>query len=314
MKPHLEYFFYESMFSPRVRQTKRNEIENTVYQDVTDILDDNEKLKQYLPVYPSSIIELLRVLSGPESNINDIETVISREPVIAVKVIATANSPFYLNKVNAEPSVLANQEPVDNLHDAISRIGISGINNIANSYLLQDSMTVNLENYQMFGKTIWQHSLHVAFICRDLAGKDGADNPQLYYLMGLVHDIGKIVIFNVLSNAYSERSGDYLPCSKLFIELMTSKSALITERIIEQWHFHDAIVEAVKRQKHEKKVGMAKTLFIANLLSESFIMIKNGCFEGQDGIDLLVKKHGVEQKYVDEFFNVADTIADACTT
>lgn len=302
MKPHLEYFFYESMFSPRVRQTKRNEIENVVYEDVADILNDDEKLKQYLPACPSTIIELLRVLSGPKNEVGDIETVISREPVIAVKVIATANSPLYSH----------DESPVGNLHEAISRVGINGINNIANSYLLQDSMTVNLENYHMFGKTIWQHSLHVAFICHDLAGRDGAENPGLYYLMGLVHDIGKIVIFNVLSNAYSERSADYLPCSKLFIELMTNKSAVITDRIIENWHFHQQIVDAIKRQKHQKKNGMAQTLFIANLLSESYIMIKNGCFEGQDGVDLLVKKHGVAQEYIDEFFNVADTIAEAC--
>jgi HD-like signal output (HDOD) protein len=302
MKPHLQYFFYESMFSPRVRQTKRNEIENTVYENVASILNDNEKLTQYLPVFPNTLIELLRVLSDPQSAVVDIETVISREPVIAVKVIAAANSPLYADATNS----------VDNLHDAISRVGINGINNLANSFLLQDSMMVNLENYHMFGKTIWQHSLHVAFICNDLAGKEDAQNPQLYYLMGLVHDIGKIVIFNVLSNAYSERSADYLPCSKLFIELMTNKSALITERIIENWHFHPMIVDAIKRQSHQRKTGMAQALYNANLLSESYIMIKNGCFEGQDGIDLLVKKYGMEQKYIDEFFNVADTISDAC--
>ncbi|MFT4928990.1 MAG: HD-like signal output (HDOD) protein [Phenylobacterium sp.] len=309
MKSHLEYFFYESMFSPRVRQTKRNNIENAVYEDVAQILNDDEKLKQYLPLRSEAIIELLRVLSGPGADIGDIETVISREPVVAVKVIATANSPLYTNTSTTNVNPLL---PVDNLRDAITRVGISGINNLANNYLLQESMTVNLENYQMFGKTIWQHSLHVAFICHDLAGRNDHENPALCYLMGLVHDIGKIVIFNVLSNAYSERSADYLPCSKLFIELMTNKSALITERIIENWHFHQVIVDAVKRQKHQKKTGMAQMLYVANLLSESYIMIKNGCFEGQDGIDFLVKNHDLDQQYVDEFFNVADTIGDVC--
>jgi HD-like signal output (HDOD) protein len=304
MKPHLQYFFYESMFSPRVRQTKRNDIENSVYEEVNDILNDDAKLKQYLPVCPNTLLELLRVLSDPQSDILGVETVISREPVMAVKIISTANSPLYTK----------DHQPVDNLHDAIERIGISGINNVANSYLLQDSLTINLDNYQMFGKTIWQHSLHVAFICHDLAGKRDLECPQLAYLMGLVHDIGKIVVFNVLSNAYNERSREYLPCSKQFIELMTEKSALITERVIENWHFNKDIVDAIKRQKHQKKTGMAHLLYVANLLSESYIMITNGCFEGQDGIDQLVKSHGLEQAYVDAFFSVADTIAGACST
>jgi HD-like signal output (HDOD) protein len=303
MKPHLQYFFYESMFSPRTRQTKRNDIENSVYEEVTVILNDDEKLKQYLPMCPNTLLELLRVLSEPKSDMLSIVTVISREPVIAVKIISTANSPLYSNNLPA----------VKNLHDAVSRVGIAGINNIANSYLLQDSLSVNLENYQMFGKTIWQHSMHVAFICHDLAGKQGMESPELCYLMGLVHDIGKIVIFNVISSLYNERSREYLPCSKSFIEMMTTKSALITERIVQNWHFNKEIVEAIKRQKHQKKAGMAHILYVANLLSESYIMITNGCFEGQDGIDQLVKHHGVEQEYIDGFFSVADTIAQACS-
>ena len=303
MKPHLQYFFYESMFSPRIRQTKRNDIENMVYEQVEDILGDDHKLKHYLPVCPNTLLELLRVLSDPQADLMSIEAVISREPVIAIKIISTANSPLYMD----------GKGKVDNLHSAIERLGISGINNVANSYLLQDSLTINQENYQMFGKTIWEHSLHVAFICHDLAGKRGMEKPELCYLLGLIHDIGKIVIFNVLSKIYNEHSREYLPCSKRFIELMTTKSAIITERIISNWHFDKSIVDAIKRQSHERKAGMAKLLFIANLLSESYIMIKNGCFEGQEGIDQLVKHHGLDQKYVDEFFNVADTIADACS-
>jgi HD-like signal output (HDOD) protein len=220
---------------------------------------------------------------------------------LAVKEISTANSPLYSK----------DQAAVDNIQDAIERVGVNGINNIANSYLLQDSLSVNLENYQMFGRSIWEHSLQVAFICQDIAGRRGLESPQLCYLMGLVHDIGKIVIFNVLSNVYNERSREYLPCSQRFIELMTTKSAAITERIVQNWHFHKDIVDAIKRQKNQKKVGMAHILYVANLLSESYIMIKNGCFEGQDGIDQLVKHHGMNKQYVDEFFNVADTISEA---
>lgn len=301
MNSHLQYFFYESVFSPRARQVKRNDIENSVYQQVDKILEDDQELKNYMPVFPNSLLELLRVLSDPQSDVIAIETVISREPVLAIKVISTANSPLYSKDL----------APVDNIGDAIERVGVSGINNIANSYLLQDSLSVNLENYQMFGKIVWEHSLQVAFICHDMAGRRGLECPKLCYLMGLVHDIGKIVIFNILSSVYTEHSREYLPCSTRFIELMTSKSAAITERIIANWHFHKDVVDAIKRQKNQKKVGMAHILFVANLLSESYIMIKNGCFEGQDGIDQLVKHHGMNKQYVEEFFNVADTISEA---
>ena len=301
MKPHLQYFFYESMFSPRVRETKRYEIEHTVYEQVAVILADNDKLKRYLPLCPNTLLELLKALSDPDADIGNIEAVIHREPVLAVKIISTANAPLYRG----------DKPKVDNVVDAINRVGIDGLNNIAKTYLLQDTMTVNLDNYQMFGKTIWEHSLHVAFLCRDLAGKRGDIDPELCYLMGLVHDIGKIVIFNVLSEAYNEQSREFLPCSRRFIELMTDKSALITERILEDWHFDRTIVEAIKRQQHKNKPPMAQILFVANLLSESYIMIANGCFEGQDGIDQLVRHHGVEQSFIDGFFSVADTIADA---
>lgn len=302
MRSHLQYFFYESTFSSRIRETKRNDIENMVFDKVEEVLKDPRQFADYLPVSKKVTSELLQVLSDPNADLSYIETVISREPVVAVRLIAIANGNIYGK----------NQAVVSSIPAAVERLGTTGITNMIHHFGLPDPMSFNLDNYQIFGKPVWEHSLHVAFVCHDLAGKRGIGDPQLCYLLGLIHDIGKIVIFNILSDAYQQQSKEFLPCSNRFIELMTTQSALLSEKILEVWHFDKSIVAAVKRQVHTRKSGLANLLFIGNLLSESYLMIKNGCFEGQDGIDLLVKECGVPNRYVNAFFSVADTIASSC--
>ena len=64
--------------------------------------------------------------------------------------------------------------------------------------------TVNLYHFKLFGSVIWQHSLEAA-VLRQTLSKDKKELSQFHcYLLGLVHDLGKVVAFQYISQHLSK--------------------------------------------------------------------------------------------------------------
>jgi putative nucleotidyltransferase with HDIG domain len=111
--------------------------------------------------------------------------------VLASRVLRLANSAAF-------PS----RNPVTTLEAAISRMGTEGLATMLVQVSVHQAFTSRDDRIRAAFKGIWEHSLAVALLARDVAvALGGGTDPNGAYLAGLLHDIGKPVVGTLLLEA-----------------------------------------------------------------------------------------------------------------
>ncbi len=141
-----------------------------------------------LPVFNSVALELLQLLADPRADIDHVMTIIQKDPALALQVLRMANSSAYAGRTRSET-----------IKDAVNRLGIRQISNLAMAASQAALHTSELPVVSEVMKDLWLHSHACAIGCRSLAELSG--NRELgdqAYLAGLLHDIGKLYLLKAL--------------------------------------------------------------------------------------------------------------------
>jgi HD-like signal output (HDOD) protein len=163
-------------------------------------------------IFPTSFELSMRVqalLKNPEVSIEKLAELISAEPLMSTKLLAYSNS-VAVRGVGPE---------IVELHRAIMRIGFDAVRTV--SYTLSVEQLIRSKHMQPFqglSNAIWEHSLAVAAVARQLARRQRM-NPEKAFFMGMVHDIGAFYLL--------------FRCSQ-DTELATDADELL--RVVFQWH------------------------------------------------------------------------------
>lgn len=142
---------------------------------------------------PTIFTQLSNAISNPLSTIQDVVNIVIKDQTSASKLIKVVNSPVY-----------ALSTRIDTVSKAIFYLGFNEVKNI----ILSLSVMKLFENTKVLDYfnilDLWKHSIAVAVISRTLAAKIGVTNLENYFVSGLLHDIGKVVLFNVLGEEYAK--------------------------------------------------------------------------------------------------------------
>lgn len=146
-----------------------------------------------MPSLPTSVTKIMEICNNPTTSPADLNKVISLDPVLMGKVMKLINSAYYgLSK------------EVTSLVRAIIMLGINTVKNLALSTAVLGSIgkKANFQALNMDG--FWRHSLCVGVTSKMVAKKRGIDQKQLeeYFIAGLLHDVGKVPLNNVLAEEY----------------------------------------------------------------------------------------------------------------
>lgn len=138
-----------------------------------------------LPVIPAIATKILVLSQNKNASFYDYANLVKSDSVIALKVLKLANSPLYRGI-----------RDVTDLELAISRVGLSGLKDI----VMMLSFRMNIFNNKRFKDEIedaWKHSLITALILSKLA-YHYERSPSRYYTLGLLHNLGIIVLLNAI--------------------------------------------------------------------------------------------------------------------
>ncbi|MBC8318005.1 MAG: HDOD domain-containing protein [Desulfobulbaceae bacterium] len=157
-----------------------------------ELLSEIQEYIGRMPSLSTTVTKVMEVCNQPNTSPNDLNRVISLDPVLTGQVLKLINSAYYS---------LPNQ--VTTLTRAIIMLGLNTVKNLAISTAVLDA--IGKEGSQCFPMdSFWTHSLCVGVTAKALAAskKIPAAVQEEYFVSGLLHDIGKIPFSNCFPGEY----------------------------------------------------------------------------------------------------------------
>lgn len=159
--------------------------------DIPSQLHDIEEQVKQLPFLPVVLTELMALDKHQEDYFEQMVALARKDPSLTTLILKIANS-----AASGAP------QPISSLTMAMSRIGTESISNyIATVGVTRVFLPVHAEH-----RLLWTHAIETAIIAEHLAltMKELAVNPELAYISGLLHDIGRLVMFDVAPTALAD--------------------------------------------------------------------------------------------------------------
>lgn len=137
-----------------------------------------------LPSLPHVLLELLDACNRSEPSFSELAAIIGRDSALTAKILGVVSSPAY-----------GRLQKVDSLERLLLSIGVEAIKSLA----------ISASVYHVFSqlgagtvhdlKRFWRHSLLSADIARQVAAKIGYPAVDEAYMAGLLHDIGRLLLW-----------------------------------------------------------------------------------------------------------------------
>ena len=252
----LDYLFGES----RLR-TESDPFSDFVACQIERLIRSPKALLNELPVMPASVTTLMGELQSDEFDVEALLRVIEREPSMAADVIKLANSAFYKRS----------EKQVTDLKTAFLNMGSQGlIEGVVNSYMKNFTPGNNIY-WRHFGEKIWNHSIQTASFSKELMKESPSQEDQASaYFIGLIRNLGKMIIFQMMVEAFKHVDPSVPPNSLALKRLINSYSIRLTYTIAKFWELPESVLTAIGYQESSRYActPLGQAVFEANYLSE----------------------------------------------
>ncbi|TWD43516.1 HD-like signal output (HDOD) protein [Vibrio crassostreae] len=252
----LDYLFGES----RLR-TESDPFSDFVACQIERLIRSPKALLNELPVMPASVTTLMAELQSDEFDVDALLKVIEREPSMAADVIKLANSAFYKR----------GEKQVADLKTAFLNMGSQGlVEGVVNSYMKNFTPGNNIY-WRHFGEKIWNHSVQTASFSKELMTESQAQEDQATaYFVGLIRNLGKMIIFQMMVEAFKHVDPSVPPNSLALKRLMNSYSIRLTYTIAKFWEMPESVLTVIGYQESSRYqcTPLGQAVFEANYLSE----------------------------------------------
>ncbi|MFC0118112.1 HDOD domain-containing protein [Pseudoalteromonas xiamenensis] len=189
-----------------------------------------------LPTLPEIAVRVRQAADDPEVNLMQMADVISHDPALAARMIKVANSAFMGRTVK-----------VSNLNQAVTRIGLRQIKNIATAMAMEQLFVSHNKLIKTYMDKAWDKTLKVA--CQAITvmdfylrvNKHTSMNKDTITLAALVFNIG---VLPILTEA--ERHPEVFANPSFLAHAIQKLAGKIGGAIMREWDFTDEFVEVAE--------------------------------------------------------------------
>lgn len=218
---------------------------------------DLDEVIPRLPVYPAVAMKLYRMLSADDVSLMMLEAVAKTDQVIAGKMLQAANSAFY-----------SPRQSIKTVSQAIGYIGIDDSRRI----LLASAVQPLFSSPRL--SRIWKHAVQAAQVAEQIARLSEKVDPAEGFLIGLVHDVGKLAITLMSSELNSSLDRLVLKgCESTIAEIVVCgfDHAEAGAEVLSHWKFSSEVVSAVRHHHTPEKTGdkLAAILYLTEFWTDS---------------------------------------------
>jgi len=229
-----------------------------------------EKLGQ-LPTLPQVVQKIVTMIDRPETSAEGLGRLIEKDQVLSAKVLQLANSPFY-----GFPARIAS------VSHAVVVLGLNVVKGLTLGATVFDMMkAAGMDE-------LWRHSLGVAMVAHVLATRVGHKNPEELFVAGLLHDLGKVVMYVKLPETVA-RIGEVVQARDLYMmeaerEILGLTHADIAGWLATAWHLPIVLKEPIMYH-HQPSLATGAPMQTAIVHVADVLVKAMGC--GCSGDDLV---------------------------
>lgn len=220
---------------------------------IKQILDSDEYEP---PILPEVALSLTQLANRPDVDFHQVERVVSKDPMVAAKIVAVANSAFY-----------SRGQPVRSLSLAIARLGLSAVRDVAFQVVAQTTI-FKVVGYAARMRELYSAAQVAGVLAREICVLLKFES-EMAYLCGLLHDMGEAIILGVVAGICKEERCDLYPLEELnaAIEVL---HAQVGARICESWGLPAALSDAVlfhhRSAEHSDDFSMSTVIGVTDVL------------------------------------------------
>ncbi len=126
---------------------------------------------------------ILETIENPQSSMEDLNKIISKDQALTAKILRLVNSAFY-----------GFPKKINTLTQASVILGFNTIKSLCMSILAYDVFKKQNRDFQGYFYGIWEHALGVATCSKYLASQKLPSLKEECFIAGLLHDIGILII------------------------------------------------------------------------------------------------------------------------
>jgi len=240
----------------------------SIHQTISNICDNNRAITKdhiikavakvkTLPSPPKVYLQLNAILGETNTDSGKISEIISQDPALAAKVLQFSNSSF-----------MNQGKPINNITEAITRMGLETLCCIV--------MTAELFSYEpdISGFSLVKEQLHCLSTARLAASMVKPELKKDALLAGLLHDIGKIVLFEMdekLTKKFFQYRIKNVNNNALEQKVFGTDHNHVGGYLLHMWCFSYDLIEAVVMHHRPEKLlkksfGIAQAVYLANML------------------------------------------------
>lgn len=228
-----------------------------------------------LPALPVVVNAVLRDIDNPRSHAGHIGRLLGHDQALTARILRMANSAFYAPK-----------EQVRSVEQAVVLLGLSTVNAILVKTAIFNAVEANK------ARPFWLHALGAACSARAVARLARLGREDEAFVMGLLHDIGKLAMENEFKEEYAlarnivaHRGGLIRDAEQ---QIFDCDHALVGQHLCTRWSLPHEFIEAIAFHHHPEQASeqgkrWASCVHLADITARA-LMIGSG---GDSSIPIL---------------------------
>ncbi len=187
-----------------------------------------------LPTVYTHIVELL---NHPSSSSQQIAKVIGKDASLTVRLLRLVNSPFY-----------GFSGKIDSVSRAVSLLGTNELSTLTLGItVIRQFQNIPVELLSM--DSFWRHSIRCGLFCKALAAHLDEKSAEKYFIGGLLHDIGRLVILERMAHQYSTAIArarqTQLPMYRAEQDCLKTDHSIVGKLLAEKWRLSPALIRMI---------------------------------------------------------------------
>jgi HD-like signal output (HDOD) protein/DNA-binding response OmpR family regulator len=224
----------------------------------------------------SSVQKLMSILSRSGCSVDEVARCIGQDQALSVRILRLANGSMY-----------SRGKSIESLKDAVSRIGLEEVRNVAMTLAVLQQYEGEVAHY-LDPRLFWEHCIACGVIAHEL-NQVGQWVQGDCFLLGMLHDVGRLVLVEHVPDRYISvwaRAQELdLPLEAVEGRLLLVDHCQVLEQALAYWQFgqeliapltnHHTPLERIRRLG-ASQAHAAAIIALANRLAHALLIGDSG--------------------------------------